>query len=85
MNTNEQVKTYAVEAIVKVPNYRGKRFRGITRAVSEDAARTITRNVLFNSLRRAIIAIEMRNIRIDKINVASDFYIDEKQLEFKNQ
>lgn len=78
-----QKTTFAVEAIVKVKNFRGKRFRGITRAQTEDEARVLTRNTLYNSLRRAIIGLEMRNIRIDKVSFASDFYIEDTQLEFK--
>lgn len=69
------LRSFAVQAVVKLPNYRGKRFRGITRASDEDAARTLTRTTLYNSLKRAIKQIEMRNIRIDKIDIVSDFYI----------
>jgi len=85
MNTSEQVKTYAVEAIVKVPNYRGKHFRGITKAQTEDEARALTRTTLFNSLRRAIIGLEMRNIKIHKVSFASDFCIESNPISIKNK
>ena len=78
MNKSEQI-TFAVEAIVKVRNYRGKRFRGITKAQTEDEARALTRTTLFNSLSRAIIGLEKCNIRIDKVSYASDFMIEDTQ------
>ena len=80
-----QKTTFAVEAIVKVKNFRGKRFRGITMAQTEDEARALTRTTLYNSLRRAIIGLEMRNIKIHKVSFASDFYIEDTQCLFKNQ
>jgi hypothetical protein len=78
MPTKPALLKYAVQAVVKVPGYRGKRFRGITEAHTADDAQRITRLTLYNSLHRAIRNMEMRHIVVDDITLASDFYIREQ-------